>query len=114
MSFLVHRINEGEICRQGINWSSSSATKLRLVLRLWRFNWYLRIRQMWLCEAPNSCKKFVFDFSYSSVSRDGFVHVTSSIEYNYQMNLFRIENKLVTRELLTDMIASLHDARSNN
>lgn len=111
MSFLIHHVNEGEFCRQGINWRRGADTKFGVIVKLWRFTWYYRVRADYLCEPPNSCKRVVFEFHYFHYTKDGFEVIFKNFEYNWSMRLFRIENKLVTEELLFDMIASLRNDR---
>jgi hypothetical protein len=103
---MIWHTKEGGRCRQGLNWRRSSDTSLGLVLKLWRFNWYLRLRAKHLCEDSNFCKRFIFSFSYRNY-KDDYEQIFSGLFYNWNLRTFKYGKTVVTEELLADFIETI-------
>lgn len=104
---MIHHISEGMSCRQGLNWRRSSDTSLGLILKLWRFSWYLRIRAEKLCQAPDNCKRFIFTFGYVNIDSDSYEQLFGGLYYNWGKRMFKYGNCTVTEELLADFIETV-------
>jgi hypothetical protein len=100
-------VKEGEFCKQGLNWRRSSDTWLCLLLKIWRFNWYFRIRDKRLCQPPNSCKHIVFSFNYVNLDEQGYSTIFSNFKYNWEMRAFKFGDCVVSEELLADFIETV-------
>lgn len=108
---MIHHCREGEFIRQGLNWNyNSSDSRLRLILKIWRFSWYFRIRNARLCEYPNTNKRIVFNFTFMSRwTKDGFEQFFRGFEYSWNRRLFRINGHLISEEYLFDLVSGVAD-----
>ena len=103
---MIWHTKEGQSLRQGINWDTSRDTKLKLLLKLWRFRWYFRIRPQRIVD-ESKCRRFLFNFSYVAFKSNGYEQIFGELYYNWNSRTFKVGSCVVTEDLLADFVETV-------
>lgn len=96
---LIHRRNEGEVCRNGINWTVTKISAPLIVFKMWRLTLYFRRRSdylMLMSEAPT--KRYVFGFDWTTLWSIG------SIRPDFERRGIIVDGVPISLEFMEDVL----------
>lgn len=98
-----HQIKEGERAKQGLNIRKDSHSKIILIIFIWKFGFYFRIRDM--SKFDKGVKKYLWSFHFIpfNITSDG-QRIIRNFYYSFDTNTIKLNGKSITLELLDFII----------
>jgi hypothetical protein len=92
---MIARVREGERFRAFINWDISPSSRVRIVVRMWRFKIYFRIRS-----AAVGGRRIILDAMYDYYP---WMILSSRIKYDFYHDGILVNGTIISMEMLEDI-----------